>query len=151
MLVACSNNAASPEAGAALAKQATEAAHHAAALAFFQLIAGDKNYDAARAYAGDYAQHDPNVAEDGIEATIAFLSSDPFFSARPAQAIPVHNVIADGDLVSFQVFYEADAEAIRRRMVQHTFRFDEAGGIAEHWSVTQLVDPATSPNPHPLW
>ncbi|MDD2218957.1 MAG: nuclear transport factor 2 family protein [Desulfoplanes sp.] len=129
-------------------------ANKKAATEFFQLILGDLNYEKARTYAGEYIQHDPRVAGNGVEVLIHYLKTDPKFKNRPRTKIVFHNLMADGNLVSFQTrkeFKDPGDGSLVRLLVQHTFRFDAQGKIAEHWTQSSRVTMNSSKNLHSLW
>jgi len=102
-------------------------------------------------YVGAYIQHDPNIDGDGFASLKHYLMTDPVFKERLKTTINVANVMADGDLVFFQVRRaSAPAEGLRS-LSQHVFRFDVNGKIAEHWMSFEQVKLADVGNPHPLW
>lgn len=127
-------------------------ANKKAALAYFQALMGDKDYEAARAYAAEYIQHDP-MAGDGFDALVAMLQNTPFFRDAPRHTVQAHHVVAEGDLVYFQIHREMTSPdgTLSRMNTVHCFRFNEAGKIAEHWTIRQSAAVADSVNPHPLF
>jgi len=136
------------------ATQARLEANKKAATEFFQLLIGDRDYEQARNYVAEYIQHDPRVPGDGLDALVHYLETDPKFKNRPHSQVIFHNVIADGDLVCLQVRKELkdkkDGSPVRV-LVEHTFRFNEDGKIAEHWSVAAHANVNSSKNQKPLW
>lgn len=128
-------------------------ANKRAALDFFQLILGDRNYEAARKYAGEYIQHDPRVG-DGYDALVEALETNPLWKNRPKSKVDFKNVVADGDLVYLQTHKEIKAHddgSPARLVVIHVFRFDEDGKIAEHWTYSQMAKLSESVSEHPLF
>jgi predicted SnoaL-like aldol condensation-catalyzing enzyme len=124
-----------------------------AALDFFQLILGDRDYEAARKYAGAYIQHDPRIG-DGYDALVEALETNPIWKDRPKSKVEFKNVAADGDLVYFQSHREIKAKddgSPARLLVTHLFRFDPQGRIAEHWTQSQSVKLSETINKHPLF
>jgi predicted SnoaL-like aldol condensation-catalyzing enzyme len=127
-------------------------ANKKAALDFFQLILGDRNYEAARKYAGEYIQHDPRVG-DGYDALVEALETNPLWKDRPKSKIEFKNVAADGDLVYLQTHKEIKTPdgAVAHLVVMHLFRFDDEGKIAEHWTLSQMAKLDESVSKHPLF
>ncbi len=128
-------------------------ANKKAALEFFQLILGDRDYEAARKFAGDYVQHDPRIG-DGFDALVEALETNPIWKDRPKSRVDFKNVAADGNLVYFQTHRSIKAKddgSPARLLVTHLFRFDEHGKIAEHWTQTQSVKLSESASKHPLF
>jgi predicted SnoaL-like aldol condensation-catalyzing enzyme len=148
---ACSTTAPDAAARAALAEKAREDANKSAAVAFYQALIGDSDYDKAETYVGAYIQHDPNIAGDGFAPLKQYLMIDPVFKERLKTTIDVANVMADGDLVFFQVRRASALAEGKRSLTQHVFRFDETGKIAEHWMSFEQINLADVRNPHPLW
>lgn len=136
------------------AEKARVEANKKAAMEFFQLLVGDRDYDTARTYAAEYIQHDPRVPEDGFDALVHYLETDPKFKNRHNTQVKFHNVMADGDLVYFQTRKEIkdkkDGSPVRI-LVQHSFRFNNDGKIAEHWSSATPVKVNSCKNKKPLW
>jgi len=130
-----------------------EEANKQAAMAFFQLLMGDLNYEAARNYTAEYIQHDPKIG-DGFDALAKALQAYPQWMNRKPSKIDFKLVAADGDLVYLQTHTETtspkDGSPLRRAVV-HTFRFDEQGKIAEHWTVVGTANPEKSVSKHPLF
>lgn len=131
--------------------EAREEANKQAALAYYQALIGDIDYDKAEQYTAEYIQHDPNVCCDGFPALKEYLMTDSFFGSRQTRQIEFHNIIADGDLVYFQLRNELAVGDGQRGLVQHSFRFNDEGLIAEHWSSNTIVNLSDSINPHPLF
>ncbi|WP_372797237.1 alkyl sulfatase dimerization domain-containing protein [Pontiella sp.] len=128
-------------------------ANKAAALDFFQLILGDRNYEAARKYAGEYIQHDPRIG-DGYEALVEALETNPLWKDRPKSTVQFKNVAADGDLVYLQTHKKIKAHddgSPAHLVVMHLFRFDDEGKIAEHWTLSQMAKLKDSVSKHPLF
>jgi predicted SnoaL-like aldol condensation-catalyzing enzyme len=128
-------------------------ANKAAALDFFQLILGDRDYEAARKYAGEYIQHDPRIG-DGYDALVEALETNPIWKNRPKSTVDFKNVAADGDLVYLQTHKEIKAHddgSPARLVVTHLFRFNDAGKIDEHWTFVQSVKLKDSISKHPLF
>ena len=128
-------------------------ANKEAALDFIQLILGDRDYEAARKYAGEYIQHGPTIT-DGYDALVEALETDPRWKNRPKRQLEFKNVAADGDLVYLQMHREIKAKddgSPARLIVVHAFRFNDAGKIDEHWSVNQSVKLKDSISKHPLF
>lgn len=128
-------------------------ANKAAALDFIQLIMGERDYEEARKYVGAYIQHGPSI-EDGYGALVKALETDPRWKNRPAKKIVFKNVVAEGDLVCLQMHREIkskDDGSPARAVVVHTFRFNEEGKIAEHWSAGQSVKLKDCVSKHPLF
>jgi len=129
-----------------------EEANKQAAMAFFQLLMGDLNYEAARDYTAEYIQHDPLIG-DGFDASAKALQTYPHWKNREPSKVDFKLVVADGDLVTFQTHTEtttSDGSRVRRAVV-HTFRFNDQGKIAEHWTVVGTADPEKSVSKHPLF
>lgn len=129
-----------------------EEANKQAAMAYFQLLMGDLNYEAARNYTAEYIQHDPLIS-DGFNALAKALQTYPQWKNRKPSKIDFKLVTADGDLVTFQTHKEitkSDGSKVRRAVV-HTFRFNDQGKIAEHWTVVGAADPEKSVSKHPLF
>lgn len=136
------------------AKHDREMANKQSATTFFQLILGDRDYEAARKYVAEYIQLDPNVSGDGFDTLIHYLETDPKFKNRPKTKVKFYNIIADTDLVYFQIRKELKAKddgSPMRILVQHSFRFNKAGKIAEHLGTATPVKLKNSKNKHPLW
>lgn len=136
------------------AKQDRETANKKSATTFFQLIVGDRDYEAARKYVAEYIQLDPNVPGDGFDTLIHYLETDPKFKDRPKTTVRFYNIIADNDLVYFQIRKELKAKddgSPLRILVQHSFRFNPAGKITEHLGTATPVKLKDSKNKHPLW
>jgi predicted SnoaL-like aldol condensation-catalyzing enzyme len=128
-------------------------ANKAAALDFFQLILGDRDYETARKYAGEYIQHDPRTG-DGYDALVEALETNPIWKNRPKSTVDFKNVAADGDLVYLQTHKEINAhddDSPARLVVTHLFRFNDAGKIDEHWTFAQSVKLKDSLSKHPLF
>jgi predicted SnoaL-like aldol condensation-catalyzing enzyme len=128
-------------------------ANKKAALDFFQLVLGDRNYEAARKYAGQYTQHDPRIG-DGFDALVEALETNPIWKDRPKSRVDFKLVAADGDLVYLQTHKEItakDDESPARRIVVHVFRFNDSGKIDEHWTIVQSVKLKDSVSRHPLF
>ncbi|VGO22588.1 alkyl sulfatase dimerization domain-containing protein [Pontiella sulfatireligans] len=128
-------------------------ANKKAALDFFQLIMGDRDYEAARQYVGEYEQHDPRIG-DGYNALVEALETLPPWKDRPQTKIDFKNVAADGNLVYFQTHKEIkalDDGSPARRIVVHVFRFNDDGKIDEHWTVAHSVKLKDCVNKHPLF
>jgi predicted SnoaL-like aldol condensation-catalyzing enzyme len=124
-------------------------ANKKAAMDFFQLLVGDHNYEAARAYAGEYVQHDPKIG-DGYDALVAALKH----RGAPKSKVEFKNVAADGDLVYLQTHREMNAQddgSPSRMVVIHVFRFNDDGKIDEHWVYNQSVKLKDSVSKHPLF
>jgi predicted SnoaL-like aldol condensation-catalyzing enzyme len=77
--------------------------------------------------------------------------TDPFFSDREPRQIEFVNVMADGDLVYFQLRNELAVGDGERGLVQHSFRFNDQGLIAEHWVTNTRIKLNETINPHPLF
>jgi predicted SnoaL-like aldol condensation-catalyzing enzyme len=136
----------------AMADERSEA-NKKAALDFFQLILGDRDYEAARKDAGKYIQHGPTIM-DGYDALVEALETDPRWKDRPKRKLEFKNVAADGDLVYLQMHREMKAKddgSPARVIVVHVFRFNDEGKIDEHWSVNQSVKLNDSVSKHPLF
>ena len=132
----------------AVADEKSEA-NKKAAMEFFQLLVGDHNYEAARAYAGEYIQHDPKIG-DGYDALVTALKH----RGAPKRKVEFKNVAADGDLVYLQTHKEMKAHddgSPARLVVTHLFRFNDAGKIDEHWTYAQSVKLKDSVSKHPLF
>lgn len=129
------------------AEKAREESNKEAALEFYKALM-DRDYDEARKYAAEYIQHDPKVPADGIEPLIHYLETDPQFKNRTKKEHQFYNVMADGDLVYFQLRIEMKDMRI---LVQHSFRFNDEGKIAEHWSAPAMVKLSETENKHPLF
>jgi uncharacterized sulfatase len=128
-------------------------ANKKAALDFIQLILGDRDYAAARKYAGEYIQHGPTIS-DGYDALVEALETDPRWKDRPKRLLEFKNVAADGDLVYLQMHRKIkamDDDSPARAIVVHVFRFNDEGTIDEHWSVNQSVKLKDSISKHPLF
>ncbi len=130
-----------------------EEANKKAALEFYQALVGDVDIDKAEPYAGEYIQHDPDICCDGFPALKQFLIDSPTFLKRDKIQIRFHNVMADGDLVYFQTRRTEDLPTgeKERVLVQHSFRFDSEGKIAEHWVTNSRVKLTETENPHPFF
>lgn len=136
------------------AKQYRETANKKSATTFFQLIVGDRDYEAARKYVAEYIQRDPNLSGDGFDTLIDYLETDSKFKDRPKTTVRFYNVIADKDLVYFQIRKELKAKddgSPMRILVQHLFHFNQAGKIIEHLGTATPVKLKNSQNKHPLW
>jgi predicted SnoaL-like aldol condensation-catalyzing enzyme len=128
-------------------------ANKKAACDFIQLIMGERDYEAARKYAGEYVQHDPRVG-DGYDALVEALETNPLWKNRPKHTVQFKNVAADGDLVYLQTHKEIKAHddgSPARVIVVHVFRFSDAGQIDEHWTIAQSVKLKDSVSKHPLF
>lgn len=125
----------------------------AAALDFIQLIMGQRDYETARKYTGEYIQHDPRIG-DGYDALVEALETNPIWKNRKPYTVEFHNVAADGDLVYLQTHKEIkshDDGSPARLVVIHTFRFNDAGKIDEHWTIEQIVKLSDCVSQHPLF
>jgi len=143
---------ATPAAGPTGNAKSREEANKKAAMEFFQLLMGDINYQAARKYAGQYIQHDPGIA-DGFDALAKALQTNPRWKDRKPSKVDFKLVAADGDLVYLQTHREVvrpDGTKLRIAVI-HTFRFDEEGKIAEHWTIVGKADPTKTVSKHPLF
>lgn len=132
----------------AVADEKSEA-NKKAAMEFFQLLVGDHNYEAARAYAGEYIQHDPKIG-DGYDALVTALKH----RGAPKRKVEFKNVAADGDLVYLQTHREMNAKddgSPARMVIIHVFRFSDEGKIDEHWVYNQSVKLKDSVSKHPLF
>ncbi|TWU43466.1 Hydroxyacylglutathione hydrolase [Novipirellula aureliae] len=127
-------------------------ANKKAAMDFIQLVMGDRDYEAARKFAGEYIQHDPRIG-DGFDALVEALETYPPWKNRPKSTVEFKNVAADGDLVYLQTHREikADDGFPARQIVVHVFRFNDAGKIDEHWTIVQSVKLKDSVSKHPLF
>jgi predicted SnoaL-like aldol condensation-catalyzing enzyme len=128
-------------------------ANKRAAMDFFQLIVGDRNYEAGRKYVGEYIQHDPRIG-DGYDALVEALESNPIWKDRPMSKVDFKNVAADGDLVYLQTHKEINAHddgSLVHLVVTHLFRFNDEGKIDEHWTFAQSVKLKDSVSKHPLF
>ncbi len=136
------------------AEKARLTANKKAAMEFFQLLVGDRDYETARSYVDGYFQHDPDLPGDGLDVLIHYLETSPKFKNRPRTTVTLYNVMADGDLVYFQSRKELkdphDGSPLRI-LVQHCFRFNAKGKIVEHWSTATPVKMNTAKNPKALW
>jgi len=125
------------------------------AMAFIQNLVGDRDYEAAKQYVGpNYIQHDPRIAEDGLDALVEALETHPLWKNRPIRKnMKVQNVVAEGDLVYLQ--YPREGKTLKgddfRLLVVHVFRFDANGKIDEHWSAAGHVLMKETKNKHPLF
>jgi predicted SnoaL-like aldol condensation-catalyzing enzyme len=131
--------------------ESREEANKQAALEFYQALVGDIDYDKAEQYTAEYIQHDPNVCCDGFTALKEFLMTSPGFTNRQPRQIEFNNVMADGDLVYFQLRNEIEVGDGERGLVQHSFRFNGEGLIAEHWVTNTRISLSETINPHPLF
>ena len=77
--------------------------------------------------------------------------TDSFFGSRQPREIEFHNVMADGELVYFQLRNGLAVGDGERALVQHSFRFNEQGLIAEHWVTNTRIKLNETTNPHPLF
>ena len=127
-------------------------ANKKAALSFFQLVMGDRNYEAARHYAGEYIQHDPRVG-DGFDALVEALETNPLWKNRPKSTVQFKHVAADGDLVYLQTNRVITAKdgSPAHLAVTHLFRFNDQGKIEEHWTMSQKATLKDSVSKHPLF
>jgi predicted SnoaL-like aldol condensation-catalyzing enzyme len=122
-----------------------------AALKYNQLLMGDRDYDAAEKYVGRYLQHDPMVDGDEFLPLKKMLTTHPWFKDRPEKEVEFHNVMADGNLVYFQLRNEIVERQDEKTLVQHVFRFDESGLADEHWVTVTTVNVSESKNAQPLY
>ncbi len=134
-----------------LTEKTHEERNKKAALEYYQLLIGDIDYDAAEKYTAGYIQHDPMVDGDGFEPLKRFLTTHPWFKDRPKTKVECSNVMADGDLVYFQLHKEVPGGEDEKGLVQHLFRFNDEGKIAEHWTTVTKIKLSETKNPHPLW
>jgi predicted SnoaL-like aldol condensation-catalyzing enzyme len=113
----------------------------------------ERDYETARKYAGEYIQHDPRIG-DGYDALVEALETNPLWKDRKKTKIEFKNVAADGDLVYLQTHKEIKAHddgSPAHLVVTHLFRFNDAGKIDEHWTLSQTVKLNQSVNKHPLF
>lgn len=118
-------------------------------LDFMQLLVGDRDYNAAEKYMGEYIQHDPKVKGNGIAPLKEYLTTSPAFKDRP-KGVKVHFylVLAEGNYVYLQ---KRNNMPDKKKMVQHIFRLNDEGKIDEHWTTLTLVNVNEGVNPNPLY
>lgn len=111
------------------------------AVAHYQAVINDLDFDAARQHLGDrYVEHDPAVA-DGHEGLRALLEAARQSGAEPRASIK--RVLADDDHVVLHV-HVTTADDPRGSAVVDIYRFDADGKIVEHWNVMQPIPEAAA-------
>lgn len=117
------------------------------AVAFYDLMFNQcRPREAIERHAGDdYIQHNPHV-ETGKDGFIAYF--ERMAREHPGKSVEIVRTVAEGDLVVLHCRQSwpgaEDYAAI------DIFRFDDAGGIVEHWDVLQTL-PAKSANPNGMF
>jgi predicted SnoaL-like aldol condensation-catalyzing enzyme len=116
--------------------QASPASNKALVLKVVKVLFNEHKVDEAfdRYFRSDYIQHDP-MAATGAEAARVFFKK--FYADSPAAAAEVHQVLADGDLVTIHYLFKMKPED-RGFAVVDIFRI-KGGKLAEHWDVIQPV------------
>lgn len=116
------------------------------AIAFYTAAFEGNPRDAAERYIGDsYTQHNPWV-EDGPEAFVAYF--DRMHEEYPEKTLDVVRAVAEDDLVALHTHqvWPGGVEYV----TMDFFRFDDDGGIVEHWDAVQEI-PATSANDNRMY
>ncbi|MGE0113562.1 MAG: ester cyclase [Steroidobacteraceae bacterium] len=127
---------------ALLATQATwahetrqEKINKQAAIAFYEALINQKDFEAASKYLGNrYVQHNP-MAPDGVEAVkqITQMLKEKF----PQQHNEIKHVFVDGDYVILHVHSLREPNT-RGRAIVDIYKM-ENGKVVEHWDVIQDV------------
>ncbi len=114
--------------------------------AFYQKALNERDFDAARPFAGaDYRQHNPLV-EDGLTGLRKYL--DWIQHNYPQAKNRVLRVFADGDFVILHV-HRVRTPGTRGDAIVDLFRLED-GKIVEHWDVIQPV-PETASNENTMF
>ncbi len=122
------------------------------AVAYYQALMGDRNFEKAREYVAEYIQHDPEVVGDGLDHLINYLQTDPKYKDMPPMGkVEPACLIGEGSYVYFQIRGEIASSNDSKTLVQHVFRFNNDGKISEHWTTITTVDLNKTVNPHPLF
>ena len=122
------------------------------AVAYYQALMGDRDWETARKYVAEYIQHDPEVEGDGLDPLIHYLETDPKYKDMPPMGkVEPACLIGEGDFVYFQIRDELENDGSTKSLVQHVFRFNDAGLISEHWTTITTIDLSGTVNPHPLY
>ncbi len=119
----------------ARSEQARLEANKKLVLTMYQHLIGDKDFDKARPYLGDYYRQHAPYARDGHDGVRDWVKG--FKEAFPNHRYEVKKVIAEGDFVVLHL-HGMNGPNPHGESVVDMFRVKD-GKVIEHWDVIQAI------------